>query len=453
MYFLSIYTKFCLQQADILYTGKEMIMNRSSSKKALIASAAAMSLSAVLFAGTTFAWFTDSAKSGISTIQSGNLDINLYQLNTQTSTYSAVTSDTAVFADNSVWEPGAVEVVYLKAENAGSLALQYQLSFPVLQNITGTSVTGAAIDLTSVLKASVVELKEGEVFASRSDALTAAKSGTAVSIGSYNVLSGTLNSKQNSCFAVVLYMPESTGNEANYAGNAVPSLKLGISISAAQTPYENDSFNEQYDREAGFPVASSGFAGLLETGGNLALTEDITIESEYTSSGSIIPQVITIADNSVLDLQGNTITNDNFGLILQGNNVTVQNGTLEAVKVYNSDSYAIFIGDEGETNNFTIQNVTMKGGINLYNAYDVILKNCDIQGNSYWTIWAEENATVVVESGIYKAGRSGLIATDGTASVIVKGGTFNADPSAYTAKGYTVVEENGWYTVVPAENN
>ena len=55
------------------------------SKKALLTSAVALVVCFSLLIGSTFAWFTDSATSGVNTITAGNLDIELeYSKNSST---------------------------------------------------------------------------------------------------------------------------------------------------------------------------------------------------------------------------------------------------------------------------------------------------------------------------------------------------------------------------------
>ncbi len=53
-------------------------MNESTkTKKALRGSLFALFLCIVLLIGTTFAWFTDTASTGVNKIQSGTLDVEL----------------------------------------------------------------------------------------------------------------------------------------------------------------------------------------------------------------------------------------------------------------------------------------------------------------------------------------------------------------------------------------
>ena len=51
--------------------------NRKSTKRALLGSVMAMVLCLAMLVGATFAWFTDTASTGVNKIQAGNLDVAL----------------------------------------------------------------------------------------------------------------------------------------------------------------------------------------------------------------------------------------------------------------------------------------------------------------------------------------------------------------------------------------
>ena len=55
--------------------------NRKSTKRALLGSVMAMFLCLAMLVGATFAWFTDTASTGVNKIQAGNLDVQLVDEN------------------------------------------------------------------------------------------------------------------------------------------------------------------------------------------------------------------------------------------------------------------------------------------------------------------------------------------------------------------------------------
>lgn len=99
--------------------------------------------------------------------------------------YEEVTSETKLFNDAALWEPGYTEVAYLKVSNAGSLALKYQMGVTVLNESVGKTKTNADINLSEHLQFKVVESDNDLAeYASREDALNA--NVTASKLQNYN---------------------------------------------------------------------------------------------------------------------------------------------------------------------------------------------------------------------------------------------------------------------------
>ena len=128
-----------------------------------------------------------------------------------------------------------------------------------------------------------------------------------------------------------------------------------------------------------------------------------------------------------------------------------------------------------------MENVTANGGINIYDAHQVVLRNVDVTGTNYYAVWCDENGQAVIESGTFRANSNALLglATDGKdasmliqggnfitadskplvladgASPVITGGDFTADPSAYLADGLMAVEseKDGYrFTVAEKQN-
>ena len=229
-------------------------MKKQNTRRALLASALSLLLCVSMLVGTTFAWFTDSVSSGRNQIVAGNLDVTLEYWNG--STYAEVTGDTKLFNDAALWEPGHTEVAYLKVGNAGSLALLYQLAVHVYDESQGTNVAGDTFALSDHLVFSVVD-KEIETAAdlfTREEAITEA--GDTKGLKAYS--SGEkalLNTGDADYVALIIYMPESVGNEANYmTGTLAPYIQMGATLVATQYAKEQDSFGADYDAEAVMPI-------------------------------------------------------------------------------------------------------------------------------------------------------------------------------------------------------
>ena len=107
----------------------------NSTKKALLSSAFAILICVAMLIGTTFAWFTDTAKAAVNRIQSGTLDVALEMKNSEGDWVSAE-GETLNFvkapgaeAEEILWEPGVTYALpELRIVNKGNLALKYKIA-------------------------------------------------------------------------------------------------------------------------------------------------------------------------------------------------------------------------------------------------------------------------------------------------------------------------------------
>jgi predicted ribosomally synthesized peptide with SipW-like signal peptide len=72
--------------------------NSRSTRRALLASVLALLLCFATLTGTTFAWFTDSASTGVNTIQAGNLGVDLVRADAE-GNGASLDNSSAVFAN------------------------------------------------------------------------------------------------------------------------------------------------------------------------------------------------------------------------------------------------------------------------------------------------------------------------------------------------------------------
>ena len=229
-------------------------------RRSLLASVVSLATCATMFVGTTFAWFTDSVSSQNNLIVSGNLDVELEYLDANDK-WQPVTKDTNVFMNNTLWEPGHTEVVYLKVSNVGSLALNYKLGVNIVEEIESVNVNGDDFRLSQyIMMGAIEDVKEAydDRMDARDDldatAVTELQEGYAqdgVLFPKNNMPTDITDAAYEEYVALVVYMPEEIGNEANYRkGEAVPKITLGINLLATQKTYEKDSFGPDYDKDA-----------------------------------------------------------------------------------------------------------------------------------------------------------------------------------------------------------
>ena len=274
-------------------------------KKALLSSVIALILCFSMLLGTTFAWFTDEVASAKNQIVAGNLDIELYYQNDEITTWNKVGTDTNVFKENTYWEPGHTEVVYLKIVNKGTLALKYQLSVNVAAEKSSINVYDKEFKLSSFIQYAAVRGQEPR-FADR-DAARDSFEVSAPLIKPYIQKDILLDAGEETYVALIVYMPEETGNDANYKkGAPVPTINLGINLLATQYTEENDSFGNDYDAEATFwdaqadtswynaeaetfalttPQQLAGLAKLVNDGTDSFINKTVTLDADIDLSG------------------------------------------------------------------------------------------------------------------------------------------------------------------------
>jgi len=131
--------------------------NCKSTKRALLTSSISLLLCFAMLLGTTFAWFTDSAATGSNVITAGNLDIDV-QYTLDGENWADLDGATDLF-QKSLWEPGHTEVVVLKIENNGSLALKYAANMNIVSETTGKTKDGAISFFRTFLPQVLLPLK------------------------------------------------------------------------------------------------------------------------------------------------------------------------------------------------------------------------------------------------------------------------------------------------------
>ena len=342
-------------------------MKNKSTKHALLASVLSIVMCFAMLIGSTFAWFTDEVKSGMNKIVAGNLDVEL-EYSLDGTNWTTVDENTNMFKEDALWEPGYTEVVYLRVSNVGSLALKYQFGINVADKVIGKTADDKDIDLSDFIEFGVVETEA--IFADRAAARAAVNGNTALISAGYSSAEGHLIAGEKSnILALVVYMPETVDNAANYAGDNQPSINLGINLVATQDAVENDSFGNDYDVNVPIdfvPVQNEDeLLDAVANGKNIVLNNDVEITKILDFSKSV-----TISGN------GNTILRENGNCIISAQNIT--------------DDITI-----------TLQNVDLNAGniercVSIYNNANInlVLDNCSASANYYALNIAGNNSNV-----------------------------------------------------------
>lgn len=225
-------------------------------KRALLTSVLAFVLSLAMLAGSTFAWFTDTASTGVNRIVSGNLDVGLQYWGVGEDgkkTWLTAENSEELFDKNALWEPGYTQIVYLKVENNGNLALTYAMQITPVHETVGVNVEGEEFKLSDYIKfgwtAFTVDGDGAPVALDREAAQTGVGDGAQLGTTLHRQAAKPLAADAEELVALVAWMPENVGNEANYS-TVQPTIELSLKVLATQAAVESDSFNNTYDEDA-----------------------------------------------------------------------------------------------------------------------------------------------------------------------------------------------------------
>ena len=383
--------------------------NKRATKRALLTSVMALVMCVVMLAGTTFAWFTDTASTGVNKIQAGNLDVAL-EMNTGTKenpNWENAEGKTLQFkkaagapADEQVlWEPGCTYALpELRVVNKGNLALKYIIKVTGIE--TNHEVVPGEPNLKDVITWEI-KYSDDAVWHNEADTF---KAGYSLAPNASNVVT------------IKGVMDKNAGNE--YQGLSIDGIS--ITVYATQMTAEFDSFDNEYDKDAAYKGSQEFTSGTYTLNkGGVALATDarpvavfatgsdtnVTITGGYYDGGSGGEYNIAVWANG-------------------GANVTIKDGTFTVGADKNGDANSVIYSTGG--------NIVIEGGF-FYTNYN---------SNGFYYVLNQQN------------GNPGTIT--------VKGGTFvNYDPSTgddnlggnFVPAGYSVIREdkaNGdvWYTVV-----
>ena len=221
-------------------------------KRALLTSVLALVLSLAMLAGSTFAWFTDTASTGVNRIVSGNLDVGLEYWDKESGWLDAEDSKD-LFDKNALWEPGYTQIVYLKVKNGGNLALTYAMQITPVHETVGVNVDGEEFKLSDYIKFGWTTFTADEngtpVALDREAAQTGVGEGARLGKTLHRQAAEPMKASAEELVALVAWMPENVGNEANYS-TVQPTIELSLKVLATQAAVESDSFNNTYDDDA-----------------------------------------------------------------------------------------------------------------------------------------------------------------------------------------------------------
>ena len=415
--------------------------NKRATKRALLTSVMALVMCVVMLVGTTFAWFTDTASTGVNKIVSGNLKVDIIGADSD-SHIEKLNFKNAAGAEGEalLWEPGCRYLtVGFRIANKGNLALKWKAEINK-DNIVNGKAAPTAKDGKSLL-----DVIDFYVVTSTDE--------NADAVAIENFTGNLAKGAESGVYYIKGVMQTSAGND--YQDLTLEGIT--ITVYATQDTVENDSFGKTYDKDATYPVASAAeMKTALATGGIVSVNKDIKTDN----IGNTEADRVTISKPTTLNLDAKIVSPDNMG--------------------NNDINFCALIVDADTTINAG-ENGGIDTGVN--GGYGINVRNgatLTINGGSYYgggTAVQVQKGTLIINGGTFACepfsgsyGYNFLINCidsaykNGTAKVEIKGGTFvNFNPANcqaegagtnFVADGYKVVpttQANGdtWYTVVP----
>ncbi len=363
-------------------------MKKNSTKRSLLASVLALVMCVSMLVGTTFAWFTDTASTGVNKIQAGTLDVAL-EMKDNDGNWVTAEGKTLQFKVNGqipaagtqiLWEPGCTyELPELRVVNKGNLALKYKI---VITGIAGDAKLNEVIDWNI-----------GDVAAGTEQHLA---------VGA------------NAEFTIKGHMREDAGNE--YQGESIDGI--AITVYATQDTVEYDSSTNRYDAGAALPVTVSNSTAmkdaLAQGSGNIVLTEDVAVDDGIQMS---------VVNDASIDFNGNTLT-----------------GAVESGSISSSDGPTnLVLSDPKNDGSYSIDsNIVIHegGGYTQLAAITVWKPTVTIESGKY----THDNAVILCQLQTSDPNAVGVVVNGGTfdgkgaasvianifGNVIINNGTFNA---------------------------
>ena len=361
--------------------------NQKATKRALLTSVMALVMCVVMLVGTTFAWFTDTASTAVNKIVAGNLKVDIVGATTG----NHIDSLSFQNKDNSssiLWEPGVTfHTEGFRIKNDGNLALKWKIAINKDSASTGV-VEGSngkqGMNLLDVIDFSVVSSKAKDAEAVKIDEFVGHTDANTVDSTTYYI-KGTMQTS---------------------AGNDYQDLTLeGITITvyATQDTVENDSFNNQYDKDAtyltypagvttdSFPETANYINDQGETKSDKPATVAFVDENGATQYAADLNTAITNGASVVYCKKDAKIV----GSLTRGNNRTGEltsdltiyaNGADFQNTEISINATSLSTESVGKTKNFTLR-VNDAKNIRIWGAtpndgvtQDIILENCTFEG-------------------------------------------------------------------------
>ena len=405
---------------------------KKATKRALLTSVTALVMCVVMLVGTTFAWFTDTASTGVNKIVAGNLKVDIIGENSEKhvsmlSFTKAGVTDAEAGAEI-LWEPGCRYLTEgFRIANKGNLALKWKAQV----NKGTTAANEGNFDLLDVIDFYLV---------------TKAADGTETETPLDKFTGNLTAGVKSNVYYIKGVMQTTAGND--YQGLTLNGIT--ITVYATQDTVENDSFNNQYDKYAQYGertvkneapvVGTNGIYGLVDSGRDNINTKNVTYSIPAGNyDGKFYSQHFGI--NSTFDGNGSTFTGKfelNCGYVptTEESTLVVSNLNVNGDLIITASSNNVII------NNCNAQHISV---LKISDDTKVIIDGCtvsgvgmdNLSGNNKYGIYITRNSNggtadvEIINSNISNIKASAIVVNGGTntsqtaTNFIIKGNTFS----------------------------
>lgn len=187
----------------------------------------------ILGAGTSIAWFSDSTPEMQNVFHFADFELAVSYRQADGS-YQEIAADTKIFDENALYEPGYVQVVYLKVENKGSVPFDFHTAVNVTGYTVAENVLGDPFILQDYLLFGLVTERDEAALEALVGTREQACALANLELNQYASEVASLDAGKTAYIAVIVRMPENVDNRANYRGDVVPEVNLGLIVSATQ---------------------------------------------------------------------------------------------------------------------------------------------------------------------------------------------------------------------------
>ena len=429
-----------------------------------------------MLVGSTFAWFTDTATTGVNKIVSGTLDVDIVDMQGETLQGKTMKWQAKDGRDQEkiFWEPGCT--YYLEPfmiQNKGNLALKYKIE---LNGFSGDKKLLEALEFGFYYFSpgfgearTLGELMDGDKLDN---------------VAEYPGL----------CSAPI-YIFAHMKEEANNDYQELSIDDLSIVVYATQDTYEKDSKDDQYDKDAPFPIPvdatvtsaedikaamekgkaagapvkvtlSQDVSGVDLNGGNVTVDvadKKLTLENNVISEGGV-----TINGNAESKLGNAKVTVEGAGKLTMGIGLTGANGyqwgsfTVKDGGTLNvTGGTNVNVGSEGKLITATGENTTVNISGGTFESSGSQFKSVEAQNGAVVNVtggtfsssgaksvvfYANGGTVIISDCKVWVNGN--IFQTENDGQIVVTGGTFSQNPSAYVdLDSYNVIRSGSDYTV------